>query len=143
MLSCSYAGVFYLYMKTIERAHKPNDLWERVKLPRNYEKALELIDKHLVFHLFSCLTLSVMPNSFLLTLAHGFLLLNLPSLSFVKMYWPKLLVHKIKQRLTKMTQMRIRMRKLALKTRFPSAFTLFIYLVLMFVLNLVDESPRK
>ncbi|KAL8166150.1 hypothetical protein V2J09_007649 [Rumex salicifolius] len=73
-------GVFYLYMKTIERAHMPNKLWERVKLPRNYAKAIEVIDKHL-------------------------------------MYWPKLLIHKVKQRLTKMTYMRLRMKKLALKTR--------------------------
>ncbi|CAN8313035.1 unnamed protein product [Cochlearia groenlandica] len=73
-------GVFYLYMKTIERSHTPKNLWERLKLPRNYEMALALIDKHML-------------------------------------YWPKLLQHKVKQRLTKMTQMRIRTRKLALKTR--------------------------
>lgn len=67
-------------MKTAERAHLPKKLWERVKLPRNYEKAMDVINKDLEF-------------------------------------WPKLLVHKIKQRLTKMTQYRIRMRKLQLKVR--------------------------
>ncbi|CAB4289136.1 unnamed protein product [Prunus armeniaca] len=80
-------GVFYLYMKTIERAHMPNKLWERVKLPRIMRKHLKLLTN-------ICMTF-----------------LNW------QMYWPKFLVHKTKQRLTKMTQMRIRMRKLALKTR--------------------------
>ncbi|KAK9751090.1 hypothetical protein RND81_02G241100 [Saponaria officinalis] len=75
-----HEGVFYLYMKSIERAHLPNKLWERVKLPRNYLNAIKIIDKHMMF-------------------------------------WPKLLVHKVKQRLTKMTQMRIRIRKLSLKIR--------------------------
>jgi protein MAK16 len=73
-------GVCYLYMKTIERAHSPKNLWEKTKLPANYTKALELISEKLE-------------------------------------YFPKYLVHRNKQRLTKIHQMIIRMRKLKLTAK--------------------------
>lgn len=73
-------GVCYLFMKTIERAHTPKNLWEKIKLPGNYVKSLEIVSKHLE-------------------------------------HMPKYLVHRNKQRLTKIHQMLIRMRKLKLKAK--------------------------
>lgn len=39
----SSEGVLYLYVKTIERAHTPAHMWERIKLSNNYTKALEQV----------------------------------------------------------------------------------------------------
>lgn len=79
-------GRCYLYIKTIERAHTPKNMWQKIRLKRQYAAALQQIDEHLAF-------------------------------------WPKFLVHKNKQRLTKITQYLIRMRKLALKAK-PKLITM-------------------
>jgi protein MAK16 len=71
-------GKVYLCMKTVERAHSPKNLWEKVLLSRNYAKALTQVDEHL-------------------------------------QYFPKVLMHRNKQRLTKIHQYLLRMRKLKLK----------------------------
>ena len=73
-------GICYLYMKTIERAHTPKNLWEKIRLPSNYMQALDIVSQQLE-------------------------------------HFPKYLVHRNKQRLTKIHQMIIRMRKLKLKMR--------------------------
>jgi len=71
-------GICYLYLKTVERAHSPKTMWEKIKLSRNYLEALEQITQNME-------------------------------------YWPEHMVNRCKQRLTKMRQMLIRMRRLSMK----------------------------
>lgn len=74
-------GKLYLYIKSIERSHMPNKLWEQIELPNNnYTQALQLIDEYLA-------------------------------------YWPQLLIHRTKQRVTKIYQYLIKIKQLKLSQR--------------------------
>jgi protein MAK16 len=42
-------GTCFLYIKTIERAHLPRDLWEKVKLDANFGEALRQIEENLEY----------------------------------------------------------------------------------------------
>ncbi|KAK4127575.1 Mak16 protein [Parathielavia appendiculata] len=69
-------GTIYLYIKTIERSHMPSKWWEKIKLSKNYQQALQQIEERL-------------------------------------QYFPKFLLHKCKQRLTRLVQVATRMRRIA------------------------------
>ncbi|KAF7294496.1 Protein MAK16 [Mycena kentingensis (nom. inval.)] len=73
-----HEGILYLYVKTIERAHSPAKMWEKIKLSNNYSKALEQVDAELI-------------------------------------HWPNFTIHKCKQRITKITQYLIKMRRMKLR----------------------------
>eukprot|EP01060_Flectonema_neradi_P038186 TRINITY_DN7952_c0_g1_i1.p1 TRINITY_DN7952_c0_g1~~TRINITY_DN7952_c0_g1_i1.p1 ORF type:complete len:290 (+),score=59.48 TRINITY_DN7952_c0_g1_i1:47-916(+) len=39
----------YLYMKTVERAHTPKRLWEKILLPQNFKEALAVLNENLAW----------------------------------------------------------------------------------------------
>ena len=71
-------GRIYIYMKTVERAHTPANLWQRIRLSKEYAKALKQIDEQL-------------------------------------MYWNEFNINKCKQRFTRLKQVQITERRMALK----------------------------
>lgn len=42
-------GILYLHVKTIERAHTPANLWEKIQLPSEISGALKVINENLAF----------------------------------------------------------------------------------------------
>jgi len=91
----STAGIMYLYVKTIERAHTPARMWEKIKLSNSYTKALEQVCWD------GCGQIGALnPAS---------------QIDKELIYWPNFTIHKCKQRVTKITQYLIKMRRLKLR----------------------------
>jgi protein MAK16 len=124
-------GRCYLYIKTIERAHTPRKLWQKIRLKTQYAEALNQVRGLLQVWTFSLLH-SQCDSMVVRVLGRGsstawscwpsVLLVTKDSTAVTQVnehlaYWPKFLVHKNKQRLTKITQYLIRMRKLEAKPR--------------------------
>ncbi|KAL2262276.1 hypothetical protein VTK26DRAFT_1868 [Humicola hyalothermophila] len=42
-------GTIYLYIRTIERSHMPSKWWEKIKLSKNYQQALQQIEERLQY----------------------------------------------------------------------------------------------
>lgn len=65
-------------MKTVERSHTPKNLWQRIKLSKDFTKALKQIDENLL-------------------------------------YWNDFNINKCKQRFTRLKQVQITERRMALR----------------------------
>jgi protein MAK16 len=94
MQPSSPTGVLYLCVKTIERAHSPAHMWERIKLSNRYSKALEQV-RRVALCSWLAFTVSQIDQELL--------------------HWPNFMIHKCKQRVTKITQYLIKMRRLKLR----------------------------
>lgn len=101
---CTHLGILYLYVKTIERAHTPANMWERIKLSNNYSKALEQVRLASSFNvsLYLC-RCAIFPYL---------------QIDAELIHWPNFTIHKCKQRVTKITQYLIKMRRLKLRQQY-------------------------
>jgi hypothetical protein len=141
-------GRCYLLIKTIERAHTPKNMWQKIRLRKNYAQVHGVLGVQALqpaarprgagvgarsgvdrTHGARCGAASPAPGRRAAARSHTLqpptprstLRLHthqaLEQIDEHLAYWPKFLVHKNKQRLTKVTQYLIRMRKLALKVQ--------------------------
>lgn len=100
-------------MKTIERAHTPAKMWEKIPLSSDYSKALEQVCNLILGKI--SLTLSCWTAG------------PIHQIDKELVYWPNFTIHKCKQRVTKITQYLIKMRRM--KLRQESVFPLLSIMV--------------